>query len=211
MVEKYMSMRGLGKEGQWQRKIHFSKKEVKDLVKAWIILSIAFAIMLSGFNDAVNFIKMFIISSLTIGIGFLFHETAHKIVAQRYGCWAEFRAFNNMLVLSLFMSLFGFLFAAPGAVMIAGFVNKEKNGRISLAGPLTNIALAIIFLAISFISGETLSALANYGYTINTWLALFNMIPFGMFDGAKVLEWDKKVYGFFVVLVLLLFALPYAI
>ncbi|MBT3406387.1 hypothetical protein HN419_04415 [Candidatus Woesearchaeota archaeon] len=46
-----------------------------------------------------------------------------------------------------------------------------------------------------------------YGATINTWLALFNMIPFGMFDGKKILRWNKIIYGVMVAIgiILLLF------
>ena len=43
-----------------------------------------------------------------------------------------------------------------------------------------------------------LKVLAFYGYFINAWLALFNMIPILNLDGAKVLRWDKKAYGIVV-------------
>jgi hypothetical protein len=33
-----------------------------------------------------------------------------------------------------------------------------------------------------------------YGLLINAWLALFNLIPIGNFDGVKIIRWDKKVY-----------------
>lgn len=181
-------------------KIHFSKQEIKDLIKAWVILSIAFAFLLGGFSSVTDFLTMFIMSSLTVGIGFLFHEMAHKIVAQHYGCFAEFRAFDTMLVLALMMSLFGFLFAAPGAVMISGFINRERNGKISLAGPLTNIILALCFLLMSYLTPSSISVLTNYGFMINAWLAAFNMLPFGIFDGAKIIAWNKKAYGFFAVI-----------
>ncbi len=208
MVERYVSMRRMHVKKNKIR-IHFSEKEVKDLIKAWIIISLAFAIVLAGFKSISNFVQMFLISSLTVGTGFLLHELAHKITAQHYGCLAEFRAFNSGLVLALFMSLFGFIFAAPGAVMIEGFVNKEKNGRISLAGPFTNIALAGIFLIIAAITAEPISKLANYGFLINSWLALFNLIPIGIFDGSKILNWDKKVYGIIVAIaIIMVFVLP---
>ena len=48
-----------------------------------------------------------------------------------------------------------------------------------------------------------LRILAFYGFFINSWLALFNMIPVWNFDGAKVLKWDKKVYGIIVAVSLL--------
>jgi len=46
----------------------------------------------------------------------------------------------------LLFSLFGFIIAAPGAVFIRGMITRERNGKISLAGPMTNIVLAILFL-----------------------------------------------------------------
>ena len=176
--------------------ISTSEAELKDLLKAWIAISIAFAIVLSSSIFARGFYAKFIIASLTVGIGFLFHELGHKVVAQRYGCFAEFRSFDNMLLLAIAMSFFGFIFAAPGAVMISGRVNKAKNGVISAAGPIVNIALAFIFLTLVFIPLPNLfKGITYYGFIINSWLALFNMIPFWLFDGYKILKWNKLVYG----------------
>jgi Zn-dependent protease len=33
------------------------------------------------------------------------------------------------------------------------------------------------------------------GVEINAWLAVFNLLPFGNFDGYKVFQWSKKVWG----------------
>ena len=44
------------------------------------------------------------------------------------------------------------------------------------------------------------------GYFINAWLGLFNMIPFGNFDGKKILAWSKAWWvGGVVIGLLLLF------
>lgn len=174
--------------------ISTSEAELRDILKAWIAISIAFAIILSSALS--DFYSKFVIASLTVGIGFLFHEMGHKIIAQRYGCFAEFRSFDGMLILAIAMSFFGFIFAAPGAVMISGRVNKSKNGKISAAGPIVNLILALIFLALIFVQLPNLfKAIAYYGFIINSWLALFNMIPFWLFDGYKILKWNKLVYG----------------
>ncbi|MBT4334488.1 hypothetical protein HOD61_01600 [archaeon] len=186
----------------------FSNTEKEHLAKAWIAISLAFGIVLAGGLKGVmsgNIYSMFIIAALTVGVGFLAHEIAHKYVAQRYHCYAEFRSFDNMLLLAIAMSFFGFVFAAPGAVMIRGVVTKERNGKISIAGPITNIILALIFLILLIITPFKL--ISGYGLLINSWLALFNMIPFGNLDGAKVLRWNKVAYGFTVAAALLLMIL----
>ena len=176
--------------------ISTSETEIKDILKAWIAISLAFAIMLSNSIFSSGFYIKFVIASLTVGVGFLLHELGHKIAAQKYGCFAEFRSFDSMLLLAVAMSFFGFVFAAPGAVMISTRVNKEKNGKISAAGPAVNIILALAFLALAFMQLPAMfKEVAYYGFVINSWLALFNMLPFWLFDGYKILKWNKAVYG----------------
>src|SRR3989339_1814137 len=131
--------------------IKFSKIELRDLGKAWLFISIAFGIVLSRGVFGLTLFKSFILAAFTVGTGFLLHELGHKIVAQRYGCYAEFRADNFMLFLAVLTSFLGLILAAPGAVMISGHISKERNGKISIAGPLVNIVLALIFLGLSFI------------------------------------------------------------
>jgi len=188
----------------------FTKREIKDLLIAWILISLAFAILFSGvssiFSNTLFFLLTLGISALTAGIGFLFHELMHKYVAQSYGFKAEFRAFYKMLFLAIIFSLFGFIIAAPGAVFISGIITREKNGKISLAGPMTNIVLAILFLIPIAILKPTgiLELFFLYGLMINALLALFNMIPFGPFDGKKVYDWNKPVYFLTVIIGLML-------
>jgi Zn-dependent protease len=178
----------------FQRGIKTSRKEILDLFKAWIILGVAFSIAMNGRRFDLTFLIALFISLITLGIGFLFHELAHKFMAQRYGCFAEFRSFDHMLILALIMSFFGFIFAAPGAVMIQGRLSKRQNGIISAVGPGMNMLVALLFLALTFTSVGFWQSIGLYGFMINSWLAIFNMIPFAMFDGAKVLDWSKPVY-----------------
>lgn len=189
-------------------KINTSEREIRDLLKAWIAISIAFAMVMNKFPDlkalGLSFYEIFIIAAITVGLGFLLHELGHKIIAQRYGCFAEFRSFDQMLFLAVLMAYFaGIVFAAPGAVMISGPVGVRRNGKISAAGPIVNLVLALAFLWFLLMKpGGILAIIAFYGFFINSWLALFNMLPFGNFDGRKILRWNKTVYGVMVAIAL---------
>ncbi len=188
-----------------------SKTELKQLSLAWLAISIAFANVLSAGNWA-QYFAFFVISAITVGTGFFLHELGHKIVAQKFGCFAEFRAFYSMLGIAVLLSFSGFVFAAPGAVMIAGRPGPKQNGLISLAGPLVNLVLAFVFLIVGIVSiglgaGTFWPMLAGYGFLINTWIALFNLIPIGNFDGIKILAWSKTVYIVVAGFTLLLFLL----
>lgn len=192
----------------------FSDKEKKDLFFAGVMISLAFAILLSGGLGGIlslGFYIVFVIAFFTAGIGFLFHELMHKYVAQSYGLFAEFKAYYKMLWLAILLSFFGFIIAAPGAVYIKGNITKEKNGKISVAGPVTNIILGILFLILLFaLRPEGIfKAFLGFGLTINSLLAAFNMIPAVPFDGSKVIAWNKKVYFITLILAIGLFALSW--
>ena len=192
-------------------KIKTSKIELVDIAKAWLAISLAFAFVYSGASIisgnitqmfSIYFLVMFIVSLFTAGLGFLLHELGHKFAAQKYGCVAEFRAFDQMLYMAVGLAVFiGFIFAAPGAVMISGQITRKENGIISLAGPAVNYILSAIFFVLMFMFpiktsffGTGINPFA-IGFYINAWLGLFNLIPFGNFDGLKIFHWNRWVWG----------------
>jgi Zn-dependent protease len=180
--------------------IKTSKKEMIDLLKSWLAISVIFAIIYTGLKFDYQFLTFMLISGVTVGIGFLFHELAHKFTAQYYGCVSEFRSSDKWLVFGLiFAALFNFVFFAPGAVMIYGRITNRENGIISLAGPLTNYVLALIFLGLSFIF-LPFSKIFAIGFWINSFLGLFNLLPFLNFDGKKILYWNRYVWLAMVIL-----------
>ncbi len=174
-----------------------SPTEIRDIAAAIAVLSIGFFYILYIPNDrGIPFYATLAVVSVVAG--FFIHEMSHKLVARSYGCWAEFRADYRMLGLALVMSFFGFLFAAPGAVLIMGNIDSRQNGRISLAGPGSNllIAAACVPFWTNIVPGvpEWGSAMAWSLYFFSAFLAAFNMIPLMPFDGAKVWHWNKAVY-----------------
>lgn len=133
---------------------------------------------------------------------FLIHEMAHKIAAQRQGLWAEFRLTSIGALITL-VSIFAPLFKiiSPGAVMIAGQGDRGTLGKTAFAGPVTNITLGTIFLIIGLLtetidpSSVVVSSVAFFGAWINSFIALFNLIPFGIMDGYKILRWSRITWA----------------
>jgi Zn-dependent protease len=157
-------------------------------------------------------VYLFGLAALSVFAGFLVHELSHKFVARRYGCWAEFRADYRMLGFAIITAFFGFLFAAPGAVMIAGNVDRERNGKVCLAGPASNLFIAVACLSILVFTGASLLAdnAPSMLFRFSVLLGGFNMIPVMPFDGAKIWHWNKPIYILTLLAAGFLFFLPYA-
>ncbi len=80
--------------------------------------------------------------------------------------------------------------------MIAGSIDRETAGKTAIAGPLTNIALSTIILAFALYPlDRSIQTVAMLSAAWNAWIALVNLIPFGMLDGVKVFMWNKTVWG----------------
>ena len=121
---------------------------------------------------------------------------SHKFIAQKYGLWAEFRMFPKGLQFALLLSLFTpFVFAAPGAVMFQGGSRDYETGKIAMAGPLSNIILAIISLIIFLnLYDSSIKEIIGFICLINAFLATFNLLPFGPLDGVKIIRWNATVW-----------------
>jgi Zn-dependent protease len=135
---------------------------------------------------------------------FLVHELAHKFLAQYYGSWAEFRAYMWGLVITAISALpiMPFKFIAPGAVMI-GLSDRNKFGRVALIGPMTNLVMGFLFLL--FAQFYPHYSYLYAGASFNAWIALFNLLPFGVLDGQKIFEWNKIIWGIVMATTMALF------
>jgi Zn-dependent protease len=182
--------------------IEFDRRELRDFAAAWVALGVAFTFFLAprGFlqltpTDLADLTDLLVMSMITVGAGFLLHELAHKVVAVRFGQIAAFRADYGMLGLAVASGLAGFLFAAPGAVHHRGRITERQNGLVAVAGPVTNLALAVLFFLPFLLFDGAVSDVAHLGVLINVFLAAFNMVPFGPLDGRTVLDWHPAPFA----------------
>ncbi|MEM5878946.1 MAG: site-2 protease family protein [Candidatus Aenigmatarchaeota archaeon] len=170
----------------------FTKEEVRDLAVSTIAISLIFAFPRFEF---------FFFYLIAVVFAFVFHELAHKFVAMKFHCAASYEMWPLGLGMGFLFMLFGIKILAPGAVIIRpyrfgrwGFrvtrLTVPENGIISLAGPVVNLAFALIFYpfpALSFISD------------VNAWLAFFNLLPIPPLDGSKVIRWKPWVWLLFII------------
>lgn len=161
----------------------FSGPEILQLVASTVVLATAFALPLScsyffdtflvdcgepGIQWGTLLFPALPVALFIVVVAFVLHELAHKLVAQYYGLWAEFRASMWGLGLALVVSAtMGVVVASPGVVLImaepeprAGDhadpqsyaqalrkhrrIAKRQAGVISVAGPLVNITFAAV-------------------------------------------------------------------
>jgi Zn-dependent protease len=175
----------------------FSNIELRDLLISVLVLSFAF---FQAFQ--VDFLTALVIVTLA----FVLHEMSHRYLARKYGCFAEYRMWPLGILLALLSSFTGIIFAAPGAVYISPYsrenkgkrfafsvahLTKREYGKISIAGPLTNIFVGSVSLILSiFYHLELFSIVSN----ISFFLGFFNLLPFFPLDGSKIFGWDRRIW-----------------
>lgn len=193
----------------------FTGKEIRDLIISFIVIALGFTILYSN-GDYSHITLIFPIVMIGVGVGFIFHELGHKFVAMHYGYYAEYEFWPTGLLIALASSFFGFIFAAPGAVVIySNGMEERTNGIISIAGPIVNIILGLIFFLIlgslgNFVYTETgaiVYLICVLGTRINFFLAAFNLLPIPPLDGSKVMAWSVPVWliTFAIAAILVLF------
>jgi Zn-dependent protease len=163
------------------------------------------------------------------------HEIAHGYVAYRLGdptAWRMGRLTFNPLV---HIDLFGTIIL-PGLLLLSGsrflfawakpvpvnpqYFRDRKNGMmlVALAGPSTNLAIALVLTVLLHLAGrflpEFLAASIAWAALINIVLMVFNLIPIPPLDGSRIVArflkgrtlWQYmrlERYGMFIVFGLL--------
>jgi len=179
-------------------RVYFSHKEIKHLlIGALLVMGVGFSFGLGALWDTATVIVFSALASL-LTVSFFIHEIAHKVTAQKQGLWAEFRLTTWGALITILTLFLPFKLISPGAVMISGPARMEDIGKISIAGPITNIILSTVFLFVflftTFIQ-STYSWIFAVGTFLNAYIAVFNLIPFGILDGLKIYHWNRNVWA----------------
>ena len=190
-------------------KLNLSVQELSELGIGWLISATIILYlngMLISLIETQTLPDYFIIFLLVFGFSFFTHELMHKFTAQRFGARAYFRISKEGLMITLLSVLVGFPMLAVGAVFWWGEAASSIGirGRVSAAGPISNLILigvSYMLIGISYAILPTNFDLASLllqvgitGVSLNIFIGLFNLLPIGVLDGAKVLAWDAKIW-----------------
>ena len=174
--------------------------------------------MLSGSEDFKGYLIMLVLSLPIIFLSLSLHETAHGFMAYKFG---DPTAKNlGRLTLNplkhidpigfICMLLAGFGWAKPVPINSRNFRNPRRDIALtSVAGPVSNLLLAFVFVLIyrlafdpltkliysaDMIAGKPGPMIAYYTYAflvlaiqMNITLAVFNLLPIPPLDGSKIL------------------------
>lgn len=136
-------------------------------------------------------------SAMIVAPAVILHELGHKFVGLALGYASTFHASYFGLAIGAFLRIIGspFIFFVPGYVSISNVGVPIHFAWIALAGPLVNLALYFISWGL-FESSRypKWNRVLWISKQINLLLFAFNMIPFGFFDGAKVLAGSWQLY-----------------
>ena len=184
-------------------KLAMTMRELRDILISVIVLGFIFSFRNWESIDAG--VSNLISATLLVGIAYAVHELGHKISAEAYNCSAEFVLWPKALLLSLAVTVLTkgrLILAVPGYIAIStayftriGFkyinVSNEEYGKIASAGPILNLFSAFVFKALEGVLSPSLTASA---ISINTLIAVFNLLPLPPLDGSRVLAWRRIVW-----------------
>ncbi|MBI3036336.1 hypothetical protein HYY73_01065 [Candidatus Woesearchaeota archaeon] len=185
----------------------FSRNEQIFLLISVLVMAFIVGFRFEGDKFALNvFLNNFGLSLIAVAVAVFAHESAHRIFGLNMGYKTEFKPFIYGLLAGIilaFMTYGKVIFLAYSGVFLnimekhrLGYFRYQLGyfdlGKVSLAGPLTNLLIAIIVKSMGFLPQPVSEKLI----LVNVLFAITNVLPIPPLDGANIMYASKTAYPF---------------
>lgn len=188
----------------------FTPEELRALVIGVLLTAFMFSFDNWGaatFNIGEG-LRNLINAALIATLAFLVHQSAQRIVALAVGFKIEYRIWMYGLIIGLALTIVSrgklWLFAPGGIIAyhlvghrIGSFrygLNYWPLGMIGLVGPLSNLALALLFKLLLLLAPA--NVLLKEALVFNIWFAIFTILPIPPLDGSHSFFASRLMYMF---------------
>ena len=184
--------------------------------------------MLSYINNPLMLIAFIFLLIIPLLFSLAFHELAHGYVAYKFGDPTAkamgrltLNPFKHLDVAgTILLFVIGLGWAKPVPVNILNIPNRTQQMLVALAGPLSNIILAVLCAILLMLFTDILpTPFLQALIRINLGLAVFNLLPIPPLDGSRILTWllpqsvEEKFQRFenygFAILLLIMFTIGF--
>ena len=94
--------------------------------------------------------------------------------------------------------------------MVSNSANLEDMGKVSIAGPSVNMFLSAVLFGGALFPSQFSEILLLAAF-LNGFMAVFNLVPFGVLDGFKIFNWNRKIWVVMFVVSIALAAANYLV
>ncbi len=188
----------------------FSPEEIRSLLLGILLCAFMFSFNNWGtgsFNLAEGLRNLFS-ATLIVALAFLVHHSVQRIAALAIGFKLEYRIWLYGILIGLALTVVSngrLWFFAPGGLIAYHMVGHRLGsfryglnywplGMIGLLGPLSNLALAMIFKLLLLVAPT--NVLIQQAIVFNIWFALFMFLPLPPLDGSHLFFASRLTYIF---------------
>ncbi len=175
-------------------------------------LSLLITVLVLGFVFGSNYlinglILHYLMITAIASIAVIPHELAHRWSARKMGCYSRYvlSPFGLILTLITAIPFIPFKIIMPGFTLVVPTTYdpvflKRLNGIVSYMGPLTNMLIATASLTIYALLVKLgihiyiLLLFLLLNTWLNSWVAIFNLLPIPPLDGSKIITWKPSIW-----------------